>query len=140
MSATDSQPAKAPLLSTITRWVLIVHAALIIAQPFVAGAMLDGSSPAAHAWHLNIGMFLTTFGFVQVVITAIAWKWAGWPQNAFSGSIAIWFLEIAQFFIGYLGMPLAMHIPLGILLVIASLVMVYLYARRTPLPDPEPSP
>lgn len=140
MSATDPTPSRQTTspLAYVARWVIIVHAALIVAQPFIAGVMLDGASAVAQAWHLNLGMFLVTFGFVQVAATALAWKFSGWPQNAFTGSIAIWVLEIAQFFIGYLGMPLAMHIPLGIGLVLAALLMVYLYARRSPLPEPAP--
>lgn len=134
--ATAKPSGAARSIAFATRWILIVHAALLVAQPFIAGSLLDGMSPVAQAWHLNIGMFLASFGFVQVIATALAWKVAGWPQNAFAGSIAIWVLEVAQFFIGYLGMSLAMHIPLGVVLVIGGLLMAYLYARRS-LPPAE---
>ncbi len=134
MAATDDTAARPNgtrrLLEALARWVLIVHAALLVAQPFIAGTMLDGRSADAQAWHLNIGMALPTIGFVQIIVTLLAWRLAHWPQGAFTGSIAVWVLELAQFFIGYLGMPLAMHIPLGLLLVVAGVGMAYYYGYR----------
>lgn len=138
MAATDDSAARQRgtrrLLGAIARWALIVHAALLVAQPFIAGTMLDGRSADAQTWHLNIGMALPTIGFVQIVVTLLAWRLARWPQGAFTGSIAVWVLELAQFFIGYLGMPLAMHIPLGLLLVVAGVGMAYIYGYRA-VPD-----
>lgn len=134
MAATDDTAARPSgarrLLGTLARWVLIMHAALLVAQPFIAGTMLDGRSADAQAWHLNIGMALPTIGFVQIIVTLLAWRLARWPQGAFTGSIAVWVLELAQFFIGYLGMPLAMHIPLGLLLVVVGVGMAYYYGYR----------
>lgn len=136
MAATDDPAARQRgtrwLLGAIARWILIVHAALLVAQPFIAGTMLDGRSADAQAWHLNIGMALPTIGFAQIVVTLLAWRLARWPQGAFTGSIAVWVLELAQFFIGYLGMPLAMHIPLGLLLVVVGVGMAYTYGYRGP--------
>lgn len=135
MAATDNpaghQRGTQRLLEAIARCVLIVHAALLVAQPFIAGTMLDGRSADAQAWHLNIGMALPTIGFVQIIVTLLAWRLARWPQGAFTGSIAVWVLELAQFFIGYLGMPLAMHIPLGLLLVVTGVGITYAYGYRT---------
>ncbi len=122
------------LLRAIVRWVLIVHAALLVVQPFIAGTMLDGRSAGAQAWHLNIGMALPAIGFLQIVVTLLAWRLARGPQGAFTGSIAVWLLELAQFFIGYLGLPLAMHIPLGLLVVVAGVGMAYYYCYRA-VPD-----
>ncbi len=134
MAATDdtaARPSRARrLLGALARWVLIVHAALLVAQPFIAGTMLDGRSADAQAWHLNIGMALPAIGFVQIIVTLLAWRLARWPQGAFTGSIAVWVLELAQFFIGYLGMPLAMHIPLGLFVVAAGVGMAYAYGYR----------
>ena len=127
---TTSPPALRPLVAMFARSILIVHAALLVAQPFIAGAMLDGRSADAQAWHLNIGMTLPIIGFVQIIGTLLAWRISRWPQGAFMGSIGVWMLELAQFFIGYQGMPLAMHIPLGVLLVIAGVGMAYYYGRR----------
>ncbi len=136
MAATDD-PAARPhvsrrLLGAIARWVLIVHAALLVVQPFIAGTMLDGRSADAQAWHLNIGMALPTIGFVQILVTLFAWRLTRWPQGAFTGSIALWILELAQFYTGYLGLPLAMHIPLGLLLVVVGVGMAYTYGYRGP--------
>lgn len=134
MAAIDDTATRPPLVLrmrwALARWVLIVHAALLVAQPFIAGTMLDGRSADAQAWHLNIGMALPAIGFVQIIVTLLAWRLARWPQGAFTGSIAVWVLELAQFFIGYLGMPLAMHIPLGLLLVVAGVGMAYYYGYR----------
>lgn len=127
---TPPPSALRPFVAMLARWLLFVHAALLVAQPFIAGTMLDGRSPDAQAWHLNIGMTLPTIGFVQVLVTLLAWRVSGWPLGAFTSSIAVWLLELAQFFIGYLGMPLAMHVPLGVLLVAAGVGMAYYYGRR----------
>ena len=88
-----SPSALGPLVAMLARGVLIVHAALLVAQPFIAGTMLDGRSAGAQAWHVNVGMALPTLGFVQIIVTLFAWRVSQWPQGAFTGSIALWLLN-----------------------------------------------
>lgn len=115
----------------IARWTLIVHVALLAAQPFLAGAMLDAMSATAQTLHRDVAMSLVTVGLVQVVITLITWRGrAGWSRDAFWASLAMWIIELVQFTLGHLSLSMAVHIPLGIALLGLGLYLVFTYARR----------
>lgn len=133
--ATDSDPiyqeSSGAVTAVIARWTLIVHVALLAAQPFLAGAMLDAMSADAQLWHRNVAMSLVTVGLVQVFATLAAWKGAAaWPRDAFWASLAMWVIELVQFSLGHLSISMAVHVPLGIALLGIALYLAFTYARR----------
>lgn len=115
-----------------TRWTLILHLALLAAQPFLAGAMLDAMSPGAQTMHRDVAMALVVVGFLQSILTLVAWKGAAaWPRDAFWASLSMWIIELVQFTLGHLSMSMAVHIPLGIALFGLGGYLVFAYARRS---------
>lgn len=130
-SRTDSRgPGR--ITAALTRWTLIVHAALIAAQPFLAGAMLDAMSANAQLWHRNTAMAIVTVGLVQLVLTLVAWRGkAHWPADAFWVSLAMWILELLQYTLGHQFISMSLHIPLGAALLVVSVFLALRYARRS---------
>lgn len=127
--------------ATITRWVLIVHAALLAAQPFLAGAMLDAMSPDPQTMHRMVAMTVVTVGLIQIVMALIVWKGAaGWSRDLLNMSLILWVLELGQFSLGHLSVAMSVHIPLGIAILALGLFLAFRYARRTPVPAAAASP
>ncbi|SHN05756.1 hypothetical protein [Cryptosporangium aurantiacum] len=106
----------------VTLWLLrlglTVHALCVVAQPVLAGRFLDGDYDAISAHSLN-GSVLPASGML-VGAVALAYLIAGgavWPLLAFS---ALWLAEGFQIGAGY-ARVLAIHIPLGVAIVVAAL-------------------
>lgn len=126
-----------PLIAVLTRWTLIVHAALLAAQPFLAGAMLDAMSPTPQLAHKYVAMALVAVAIVQVLLTLATWKGrAGWPKAAFTTSAALAVAELAQFTLGHMNLSMAMHIPLGILVLALGVYIAVRYGRAPQAPSP----
>lgn len=124
-------PGGAPVLSATTRSVLIVHAALLAAQPFLAGAMLDAMSAMPQTMHNMVAMTIVAVGLVQIGLTWWAWKGkASWPREALVGSLMLWGLELGQFTLGHLTMAMAMHIPLGITVLALGVYLAVKFTRE----------
>ena len=133
-------PAREPLLAPITRWTIIVHAALLAAQPFLAGAMLDAMSPTPQLAHKYIAMTLVAVSAVQVLLALAAWKGkASWPKAVFTVSTALFVAELGQFTLGHMNLSMAMHIPLGILVLALGVYLAVRYGRK-PQANPRANP
>ncbi|KUF06439.1 hypothetical protein [Leucobacter sp. G161] len=131
MTATKPGTAAA----AITRWVLILHAALLAAQPFLAGAMLDAMSPDPQTMHRMVAMTVVTVSIVQIVMALIVWKGqAAWPRDLVNWSLILCLLELGQFSLGHLSIGMSVHIPLGITVLAIGLFLAFRYARRSPAP------
>ncbi len=131
MTATKPGTAAA----AITRWVLILHAALLAAQPFLAGAMLDAMSPDPQTMHRMVAMTVVTVSIVQIVMALIVWKGqAAWPRDLLNWSLILCLLELGQFSLGHLSIGMSVHIPLGITVLAIGLFLAFRYARRSPAP------
>lgn len=119
--------------ATITRWVLILHAALLAAQPFLAGAMLDAMSPDPQTMHRMVAMTVVTVGLIQIVMALIVWKGkAGWPRDLLNWTLILFVLELGQFSLGHLSVAMSVHIPLGITVLAIGLFLAFRYAHRSP--------
>ena len=122
--------AAARTLGTVTRAVLVVHAALLAAQPFLAGAMLDAMSATPQTMHNYVAMTVVALGIVQIGLTWWAWKGkAAWPREAFFGSLVLWVLELGQFTLGHLTVAMSIHIPLGITVLAIGVYMAVKFTR-----------
>ncbi|MFC5338821.1 hypothetical protein [Leucobacter denitrificans] len=127
---TDTKQRERTVVAAVTRWFLIVHAALLIAQPILAGAMLDAMSPAPQQMHRMVAMTLTGVGLVQILMTWWAWKGKSqWPKAAFTGSIALSALELGQFTLGHLSLGMSVHLPLGVLVLVIGVYLAFKHAR-----------
>lgn len=103
---------------------------LALAQATLAGNFLGGQYDALMLHSLG-AKAITLTSVVQVAILAWIWRLGG-PRGAFLGGIAQTLLLVAEFAAGELRRT-AVHVPLGVLLVV-GIVQVATVIWRTPLP------
>ncbi|WP_329481974.1 hypothetical protein OG555_06870 [Kribbella sp. NBC_01484] len=98
------------------RIVLVLHAALIVAQPILAGYFLSGNVDAMNI-HSPIGSSVWLVALIQFVVAAIYWLVGGgrsWPTVL---TAVLFVAEFVQLVFGY-QRNFAVHIPLGTAIVI----------------------
>ena len=107
----------------------------VFAQAALAGSFLSGHYTALHAHEIN-GLLLAGFGWLLPVTAVLVWRpgrFAAWPMLA--GLVA--YLAIAvQMVLGF-SRSLAVHVPLGVVLLVA-LAFLCTWAwwpRARPAPD-----
>lgn len=103
---------------------------LALAQATLAGNFLGGQYDALPLHSLG-AKAITLTSAVQVAILAWIWRLGG-PRGAFLGGIGQTLLLVAEFAAGELRLT-AVHVPLGVLLVV-GIVQVATVIWRTPLP------
>jgi hypothetical protein len=115
MTALVVEPAKVrrPRVSLqLLRITLVLHAALVIAQPIAAGYFLAGNVDAMTNVHSPIGGSLWMVAIIQTVVAA-CYTFSGggriWPTVA---SALLIVAELTQLVYGY-AQNFAVHIPLG---------------------------
>jgi hypothetical protein len=107
-----------------TAW---VHALAICLQPVFAGSYLDGS-PSGLRLHEPIGLALAFLGLAQLLLATIWWRTGG-RRPAPVVSLLIVTGEVFQIAMGY-SRQLAIHVPLGIALVAASVAFAFWVGKR----------
>jgi hypothetical protein len=117
--------------------VVLLHAALILAQAAFAGQFLGGDGGWVRVHEANAGIIHLT-AFVQLVLAILVWRpgrGPGWPALA---SLALLLAEELQMGFGYARI-LALHVPLGVAifgLTVAILVGTRRLTRVEPVPRP----
>ncbi len=111
------------------RVISLVHTAVLVGQPVLAGRYLDGDFDALAVHGLN-GSLLPLVTLVQA-IAALAYCWAGrgrgWPMMV---SLVLFLTEGYQIGAGY-SRELAIHIPLGVAIVVGQLLLTVWLFRRS---------
>jgi hypothetical protein len=109
------------------RLVAATHAIAICLQPILAGVYLNGSGGALRI-HEPLGLALTFTGLFQLLVATIWWRSGG---RLLAPVLALLILlgEGFQVGMGY-SRQLALHIPLGIALVAASVAFAFWTGRR----------
>lgn len=90
-------------------------------QPILAGMFLNGQYSALST-HSSSGGILMVTGFLQIGAAVLLWRpgrIAGWPIGA---AVALLVAELVQLTAGH-SRAMALHLPLGVALVIASLLL-----------------
>ncbi|OBG31328.1 hypothetical protein A5673_26895 [Mycobacterium sp. E3198] len=105
-------------------------ALLAVAQATLAGNFLGGQYDAL-MWHAIGARAITIASAVQVAVLAWVWR-AGGPRAPFFAGAVQTLLLVAEFATGELHY-VAVHVPLGVLLV-AGMVQLTAMVWRTPLP------
>jgi hypothetical protein len=94
------------------RAVVLVHAAMVLAQAAFAGRFLAGDAAGLRAHETNAGL-IELVALLQLVLAVAVWRpgrGPGWPAVA---SLALLLAEGFQIGMGYEG-RLAVHVPLGV--------------------------
>lgn len=103
------------------RTILLLHAALVVMQPILAGYFLSGDSDAMDV-HGPIGSTLWMVTMFQFVAAVLYWRPGGgrlWPALV---TLVLFFAEFVQLTFGYL-QNFAVHVPLGTAIVISVVLM-----------------
>ena len=125
MTALTLEPAKVrrPRVSLqLLRITLVLHVALVIAQPIAAGYFLAGNVDAMTNIHSPIGGSLWMIALIQTIVAAcytLAGRGRIWPIVV---SALLIVAELAQLAYGY-AQNFAVHIPLGTAIVTAVIWM-----------------
>jgi hypothetical protein len=111
------------------RVVVSAHVVAIAGQPVFAGVYLTGDYDSLR-WHAIGADVLTSIGYLQVIAAIVVWvrlRQAG----PFLATAAVVAAETVQYFAGLEG-ALWLHIPLGVMTVVA-LVVQFIAVWRRPL-------
>ena len=111
------------------RIVLVVHAALVAAQPILAGYFLSGNVDAMNI-HGPIGSSVWMVALIQIVVAALYWmpgRGRIWPALL---TVVVFLAEFVQLTFGYL-QNFAVHVPLGTAIVITVVWMAVWSFRPT---------
>ncbi|MFF5212169.1 hypothetical protein [Streptosporangium sp. NPDC000396] len=120
--------------TTPTGWtlraVVSAHVVAIAGQPVFAGVYLTGDFDSLR-WHAIGADVVTSIGYLQVIAAIVVWVRLRqvWP---FLATMAVVAAETVQYFAGLDG-ALWLHIPLGVMTVVA-LVVLFIAVWRRPLP------
>lgn len=113
----------------LLRAVALVHVALVVGQPLLAGMYLGGDFDAlrTHATNANV---VVLAALVQAGV-ALAYVWPGrgrlWPLPL---SVGLFLAEGFQIGLGY-ERDLALHLPLGVTIVVAQVLFTIWVLRRS---------
>jgi hypothetical protein len=109
-----------------THWLLraavTVEAVLAVAQPIFIGAFLQGNYDAL-AWHKANATFVGVAAFAMVVAAVLRWRPGRGPGWVPLACVVIAAAIVVQIVFGY-SRTLAIHIPLGVLVVTASVLLL----------------
>src|SRR5262245_50367893 len=128
---TEQQQVRRPRASLqVLRIVLVLHAALVVAQPIAAGYFLSGNVDAMTNIHSPIGGSVWMMALIQTIVAACYWLAGGgraWP-TALSAVLLV--AEFTQLIFGYV-QNFAVHVPLGTAIVITVVWMAVWSFRPT---------
>lgn len=99
----------------ILRATLVLHAALAVLQPIMAGIYLSGEADAMTNLHSPIGSTLWMLAMLQILIAGLSWRGGG-RALPFGVSIGVFVAEFVQLVLGSTH-RVALHVPLGTLIV-----------------------
>jgi hypothetical protein len=128
-----------PTAARPLRAIVLLHAALVLAQAAFAGQFLAGDAAWVRLHELNAGI-IHLVALVQLVVAILVWRpgrGPGWPALA---SLALLLAEELQMGFGY-ARVLALHVPLGVAIfgtTVAMLVGTRRLTRVDPARRPEP--
>ncbi len=109
-----------------TQWLLrvtvTVEAILAIAQPIFIGAFLQGNYNAL-TWHKTNATLLGVAAFAMTAAAVLDWRPGRGPGWVALACVAVVVAIVVQIVFGY-SRTLAVHIPLGVLVVTASVLLL----------------
>lgn len=110
------------------RIVATLAAAGAITQPFLAGLFLSGSFSALKA-HEVTGQAVGGLALLALASAILYWRVGGGPVIALRMSGGLLVAVVLQIFLGY-GRILALHVPLGVAIVIGAGQLAYFAWRK----------
>lgn len=108
--------------------IAFVHLVLVCAQPFLAGWSLDGDGGALDLHGIN-GKAILTVSLILIPLSVLWWRPGRGTLWAPTLTVVLFGAESLQLDIGYAGI-LVVHVPLGVGVVLGSLVLFRLALKR----------
>ncbi|WP_103351336.1 hypothetical protein [Amycolatopsis sp. CA-128772] len=120
---------KTPPAGWALRAVTAAHVVAIAGQPVFAGVYLSGDYDGLRL-HLAGADVVSSIAVLQLVVAGVGWVRlrSAWP---FLGTLALVAAETVQYFAGLDG-ALWLHLPLGVLTIVALVVLTIAVWRRPP--------
>ena len=125
-------------LVVVFRVVTVLHAALTISQAVAAGGILQASTVGLIVHQAGAGL-LWLVSVLQVPVAALAWRPGGLPAGPVGVSAGLVVGETAQVAVGATGV-LAVHVPLGVVIVVVAVGLAAWTVRARPAPRPRIAP
>jgi hypothetical protein len=116
-------------LLRVLRLVAVAHAVAVGLQPVLAGVYLNGSS-TANRIHEPLGNAVALLCLTQLLVATIWWRTGG-RLTAVLATAGILAAESVQIGMGY-SRQLALHVPLGIAIVAATVALTLWMFGRAP--------
>ncbi|WP_218002006.1 hypothetical protein [Microtetraspora malaysiensis] len=117
--------------TSLTGWILralvSAHVVAILGQPVFAGVYLSGDYDGL-GWHAAGANAVTSIGYLQVIAAIMVWIRLR-QVGPFLATTAVVAAETVQYFAGMSG-ALWLHIPLGVMTVVAVVVQFIAVWRR----------
>lgn len=136
MTVVDAPPRRPRVTLWMLRLILLLHSALVVAQPILAGYFLSGEADAIDI-HGPIGSTLWMLVLLQLVVAVLYWRpghGRAWPALA---TLVLFFANFVQLTFGHL-QNFAVHVPLGTAIV-ATVVWMTVWSFRAGARRPEVS-
>jgi hypothetical protein len=129
MSARSDAAHRTRPIGWVLRGVVSAHVVAIVGQPVFAGVYMSGDYDGLR-WHAVGADVVTSIGYLQVIAAIMVWVRLRrlWP---FLATMAVEVAETVQYFAGLDG-ALWLHIPLGVMTIVA-LVVLFIAVWRRPL-------
>jgi len=103
------------------RATVLIHTALLGAQPVLIGLFLSGDSTKLQA-HSTVGSAILTACAAQGVAAILVWRPGRWSIRPFAITLAMFIAELIQLTAGY-ARNLGLHVPLGVALVTTGVIL-----------------
>ncbi|MDV3222149.1 hypothetical protein [Intrasporangium sp.] len=128
-TSTSTRPATAPVrrgprtgFLWLLRILLVPYAALLVAQPLLAGRFLEGSFESLKP-HGDIGSMLIPLTWVVLVAAVLAWRPGRLGAFPLAVTALLSVLVVIQVVAGY-SRTLGVHLPLGVGIVATGLALL----------------
>jgi hypothetical protein len=126
-----------PVTLLVLQVVLVIHTVAVCLQPVLAGYFLSGEADAIDL-HGPIGFGLPGLAFVQVIVCVLyGWRGRGHWWALYT-SLGLLVAEVLQLLMGQ-SQVLAVHVPLGVAIVIGVLVLT-IWSFRSEARQPRAQP
>jgi hypothetical protein len=120
-------------ITLLVRVTVTADASLVVAQALLAGQFIDGNF-AALAWHQVVGIIAWCVAITQLAALTLEWRRGGMPGWAPLAGLVLVGAVAEQIHTGF-ARVLALHVPLGVAIVVATALLL-VWAWRSPPGSP----
>lgn len=125
----DTDSPRSTNLLWAVRLLVLVHAAIALAQAAFAGSFMEGQGTALNLHQVTGTSIITTVSLLQVIVAAVCWRRGQLPPWFAGVSLLLFLAEMTQIGLGFTD-QLALHVPLGAAIFGIALVLAFASLRH----------